>query len=386
MSENFIADLPAGTRVRVVRGGKGFPGLVGTVTKKRAENAGSVYVKFDHPPKPSERHTSDPHGGPWGIGRLEIVLEDSTLLVDGTGLSDCWIYNPRDDNWQCVGTLEESGRIGWDDIQGASSFQGFDQGAAEVIENFGLRKDAAAETVVGRNLDVKPEVRGSIRATLQHETSRAYAARAWSSKLVPAHRDLLSNASQGEEVDVVAFRKAATAALSLASTRAGQSPARREYAKEARHLIYWADAIIDNHIAGLPPMEPGARSPKIREQEERIATLIKEKTDLEIAVAEEKAGRLTAEEQVRTWDEALEAAQARAADEHSRASKLERAVTVAERLIADQNAVVNEVAAQREQVKVDRDILAAVIDYALSRLNKREQARVFGFWDAKIDD
>lgn len=109
-----------------------------------------------------------------------------------------------------------------------------------------------------------------IVAALPHDTSRTYAKNAASRVLPPWANKVLKAAASGEEVDVVEFRKAATMALSLASTRAGRSMGRREWAKQARHLTYWADALIDQHLQGLPVYEPGARSPKIRELEKAL--------------------------------------------------------------------------------------------------------------------
>lgn len=113
-----------------------------------------------------------------------------------------------------------------------------------------------------------------LRAALTYKTSREYAIRAMSRSLDPDHNAVLQAAgAEDKEVDVVAFRKAATAALSLASTRTSSSSARREYAKEARHLIHWADAIIDNHIAGLPAYESGERSRKVKALDQEVAKL-----------------------------------------------------------------------------------------------------------------
>ena len=148
--------------------------------------------------------------------------------------------------------------------------------------------------------------------TLTKETSKEYAARSNSRNLDEDQRRVLDKAAKGQEVDAVAFRKAVTAALSLAATRAGQSRARRDYTRMARHLLYIVDAVIDNALQGLPPVDAGTRSPKIAEQQreiedlrvtvqwlaeeverarcsekievERTAALLREKTDLDLRV------------------------------------------------------------------------------------------------------
>lgn len=183
----------------------------------------------------------------------------------------------------------------------------------------------------GQKVD-KESVAPRPRGTLQHHTSREYAERAKSRSLDPEHNEVLTYAADGQEVDVVLFRKAATAALSLASTRAGHSAARRTYAKEARHLIHWADAVIDNHIDGLPAYEPGERSRKVVELEARVG-------DYEEAVRE--------------------------------------ATTTLDRIVETSNrrdALLAETVAER-------DTMAEVIAYALDRLDAETRARVHGFWD-----
>lgn len=157
-----------------------------------------------------------------------------------------------------------------------------------------------------------PVPRKVIPFALTKDTSRQYALRSNSRMLSPEQRKVLDKAAKGEEVDVWNFHLAVTAALSLAATRAGQSKARREYTKMARHLLYISGAVVANSLAGLPPVQPGQRSPKIAEQEReiedlratvkrlaedaqrtqfaleeeqaRVGALIEEKTDLELHV------------------------------------------------------------------------------------------------------
>lgn len=118
---------------------------------------------------------------------------------------------------------------------------------------------------------------------LDKDTSREYAFRARSAKcLNDEHNGILLRASRGEEVDAYEFRKAVTAALSLAATRAGQSMARRTWTKEARHLLYIADAVIDNHRLGLQPLEPGTKSPTIKRLRAQVSELEGEVTKLQV--------------------------------------------------------------------------------------------------------
>jgi len=143
-----------------------------------------------------------------------------------------------------------------------------------------------------------PAEREYIPFTLTKETSKAYALKSNSRALAEEHRLTLDKAAKGQEVDAWAFHTAVTAALSLAATRHGQSMGRRDYTKMARHLLYISGAVIENSLRGLPPVDPGTRSPKIEEQKRQIvnlgltlatergrtADLIREKSDLEIRI------------------------------------------------------------------------------------------------------
>jgi hypothetical protein len=146
-------------------------------------------------------------------------------------------------------------------------------------------------------------------AALPYQTQRDYALKARSPKcLTEEVNAILTAAGEGEAVDVYDFLGAATAALSLAATRAGQSMARREWTKEARALIHWADAIIRNHLDGLPAYAEGDRSRAVEAAKDglraareevynlsaRIASLIQEKSDVEIALDEARHAALAA--------------------------------------------------------------------------------------------
>lgn len=253
----------------------------------------------------------------------------------------------------------------------------------------------------------------SLQVALPYDTSRQYAFWATSRSLTPGHNEILQAASQGERVDVLDFRRAATAALSLASTRAGGSPERRRFASQARHLIYWADAIIDNHIAQLPAYQPGERSPKIAELQEEIdrlrvklddeharsIALIREKTELEESRnnaiirgnhLDNESGRFadrcraleddlsrTASEREKAFDDRDDAL-AKLQEAEEALANVAPTLKGAAEVIGDNTETLTEL--ERE-----RDILATVLAYAVERLGKSKQARVLGFWDAFED-
>lgn len=215
-----------------------------------------------------------------------------------------------------------------------------------------------------------------LRATLQHDTSREYAEHA-TSRLLPAWaNDTLKAAAAGQEVDVVEFRKAATQALSLAATRAGQSPLRRRYTKEARHLIYWADAIIDNHLAGLPVYEGGPRSPKIAELRNEISTLTQAASDerrrlcAEINDLQESRRKAIANVRDAANNE-IDSLKARAADLIKEKSDLEI------RLEDTQKRAYEET----QHLYLEINEAHAALEYAFTLLGKEDQGRLAGFRD-----
>lgn len=218
-----------------------------------------------------------------------------------------------------------------------------------------------------------------IAATLKHDTAKVYAGRARSSKLLePEHNDILEAASKGQEVDVVAFRKAVTASFSAAATRYGQSPKRREATKELRHLAYWADAIIDQHIQGLPIYEAGPRSAKIRD-------LQAENSDLKARVVDhEKSLRAKAGE-----SEALALAArdvANAKGEIDRLTEFLQETQAAHRAAVEARDTVTVDAAKRvEDAERERDTLASVLLYVTSLAPSDVQARTIGYWEGLED-
>jgi hypothetical protein len=245
--------------------------------------------------------------------------------------------------------------------------------------NVGTWTDVALE-----HLDEAKATR--IVATLPHDTARQYADNARSRTLPVAVNDILRDAANGQEVDVVEFRKAATAALSLAATRAGQSMARREWTKQARHLIYWADAIIDQHVQGLPIYEAGARSPKIRSLEEtlqsvrdlaearyeEIQNLRSERASLTEAASAERR-RLCAEiDALRATTRDL---QGRAVDrENELQEEIHRIAEVAE-------AQSEKDAAERDGLYRECNEFHAALEYAFTLLGASDQSRLAGFRD-----
>ena len=218
--------------------------------------------------------------------------------------------------------------------------------------------------------------KSGILAALGHETSKEYAAKARSRILPPWANAVLLAASEGKEVDVVKFRKAATQALSAAATRAGQSMGRRAWTREARHLIYWADAIIDNHIAGLPPYEGGPRSPRIAELSLEVehAGLVNQSLTRDLTDAREKL-RVSQQERSHLTQAA--------SDERRRLCKQYDDLKAAAN---DEVSRLLEVAGKRDtllaETVAERDVLASVVNYIVGALGETDRARVFGYWDA----
>lgn len=192
-----------------------------------------------------------------------------------------------------------------------------------------------------------PEDREYIPFSLTKETSKRYAALSNSRKLEDDQRNVLDAAANGQEVDAWAFHTAVTAALSLAATRAGQSMGRREYTKMARHLLYISGAVLENSLRGLPPVDPGTRSPKIAEQKREI-------DDLRATVQ-----RMAAD--VRRANDAVEA------------EKTLRAEAIVEK---------TEVEAAWKRLAESGRNQRRQFDYAMSLLDTESKFKVVGFGDA----
>lgn len=98
-------------------------------------------------------------------------------------------------------------------------------------------------------------------------TARAYAVAANSRVLPPPAQKLLKQAAQGAKVDAYDLNDALTHAMRSASTRLGQSMARRELTRKIAHLAHITQAVLEAHADGLPVYDDqGVRSRKIEEQ------------------------------------------------------------------------------------------------------------------------
>lgn len=208
-----------------------------------------------------------------------------------------------------------------------------------------------------------------IRATLPSDTAKAYAGKARSRLLSEPFNEVLTDAADGREIDVVQFRKAVTAALSLAATRAGQSMARRTWTKEARHLIYWADAIIDQHVLGLPIYEAGARSPRITELKAEVERLRAE-------------GSPAVSKALRDAKDALDH-QKRQIDSISGAFRQYKSVADAE--VTRLNEIVGGATKALAEVEGERDTIASVLAYVVQHGDPLLVSRVLGYWDGLED-
>lgn len=294
----------------------------------------------------------------YGYEWFRPAERETYLLVDGSEVEGAryWLYSEANDRWEpfYLAKDTEDGRDDrpedWADLdfqsQGGAPWQGFDEGAEEIANRFGIEVGSA---------DPEPTV---LQASLTHETSRQYARNATSARSLTSEQNAILNAAaDGKEIDVVAFRKAATAALSLASTRAGQSMGRRVFAKEARHLIYWADAIIDNHIKGLPAYETGERSPKIARLQADLDHVIEEHRKVEEAAAQSNRDLLKLQ---------------------SVAAEAQKQIDA---LLKDREEGIRNLAEARR----DRDIAGDVIEVIVERLETSDKGFALGYWQGRLD-
>lgn len=187
------------------------------------------------------------------------------------------------------------------------------------------------------------------------------AARAAQSRVLDAeHNAVLQQVIDGERVDAYALNAALTQAMSAAATRHGQSMGRRDLTRQIRHLAYIVQAVLENHADGLPAMESGARSPRIKALEIEIehAGVVNQSLTADLTKLRQERSDLT---------------QA-ASDERRRlCGQIDSLVDVANK----RDALLAETVA-------DRDLLAEVVAYAFEGMTACQQQRVLGFMDARL--
>lgn len=228
------------------------------------------------------------------------------------------------------------------------------------------------------------------------KTARIYASDLYSRVNKPETNEILAAIAHGESVDAYDAAVAVLDAMRRVGTRFGQSTQRRQYGKAAAHLGHIIHSVLANHADGLPAYAEGDRSRRIEE--------------LERLLAEEKAGRLTAQERAEDLSSALAEAQARAGAQEATIATMQAAMRTArieldkstefvqakgEQLkvahrqqaqiagvLSERNDRIADLEAEVATVTEERDTLAAVVAYVLERIeDPAEQQRIFGFWD-----
>lgn len=192
--------------------------------------------------------------------------------------------------------------------------------------------------------------------------ARQYAREAVSKKVLDGRDNLiLTQAGAGHSVDAYDLNRAVTAAIRSASTRKGQSMARRSQATHFAHLGHIVQAVLENHADSLPAYEPGERSRAVEYARTTLAeakvevdnltstvlTLRAERSDLTQAASDERR-RLCAE---------IDALKAEADDNHAQA-------------VAEGQSLYREINER-----------AAALSYAFGMLTSEQQSRLAGFQD-----
>lgn len=186
--------ITIGSRVRCIKGGTGFPGLLGTV---KDGGPAVFHVDWDNPPSRKVNITA-PSGGKWSLDSLEEVVEE------------------------------------------------WDKTSTRPLIDFSLSRYA---------------------------TAREYAAEANSRVLKDSSQVVLDDVASGLKVDAYALNEAVLDAMRSATTRKGQSMARRDLATKIAHLGHIVQAVLESHADGLPAYAEGDRSRKIETLEGEIAAL-----------------------------------------------------------------------------------------------------------------
>jgi hypothetical protein len=242
---------------------------------------------------------------------------------------------------------------------------------------------------------------------IDRSKARRYAEALDSRVLKAENRETLQAIARGERVDAYAANRAVTEALSSCATRAGQSMARRRMTEMGRHLGYIVQGVLENHADGLPGMEPGVRSHKIKVLEERLAAAESEKTLAQERLAEQANERYTltqaaSDERRRlcadidglrvTLDRALSVGAVRdqiVADLVVEKTDLELSVQRHEQnyagLADDYRALKADLEPSLEDAQQSREVIAAALVYAVSALDEEAKQRVFGYLDGVAD-
>lgn len=213
-------------------------------------------------------------------------------------------------------------------------------------------------------------------STDSRATARDYAAAADSRILKTESRVALQAAAKGGEVDAYALNAAVVDAMRSATTRLGQSMARRDLARKVAYLGHIAQAVIENHADGLPTYDSSvARSRKVQELSREIShsTEVNQALTRDLTAARDGlrfAEQSFAEERATLTEEAREHAAGRVA--------LDQRLTevIAEKTKAE---------AEAAEAVQDRDVYAAAVAYILESLDTENKARVLGYLDGVRD-
>lgn len=192
---------------------------------------------------------------------------------------------------------------------------------------------------------------------IDRSTARRYANDLISRVNKPETNEILGAVADGCEVDAYRLAEAVLDAMRHVSTRFGQSMVRRRAGEKAAHLGYIAHAVLANHADSLPPLEPGARSPRIAELE------------LEIEHAGVVNQQLSAD---------LVEARRQASVARRSIFGLKRA---ANNEITRLHAEVARLSAESASLEASRDVFAAGVAYATELLPPCAQQRLFGYLD-----
>ena len=205
------------------------------------------------------------------------------------------------------------------------------------------------------------------------ETAREYARSLISRANRPdTQRQLELVAAGNEAVDAYDLNVALLDAMRRVGTRFGQSSQRSEHGKRAAYLGHIVQSVLANHADNLPAYAEGQRSRKIEELEKQLAEEVAARGAIQASEGIVRQALRTAQYEL---DKSTEFAEAKE-------RQLQAAQSVLSRL-AEEKAAHD---AEREALAEERSTLAAVIAYALERIeDPAEQQRIFGFWDALND-
>lgn len=205
-------------------------------------------------------------------------------------------------------------------------------------------------------------------------TARDYAGAAQSRILKSASNAVLKDAAFGYVVDAYDLNEALLDAMRSATTRLGQSMARRDLARKIAYLGHIVQAVLNNAADGLPAYDIGERSRLLEEVKPAL-------TEARIALDHSTTVNQRLTEDLTTTRRNNESLNRQLVDSKSVVDKHQSYILDQDNRIVDLVSEKTTVEAAYETLLVDHTIAQATLSYLLSNLDEASKQRALGYQD-----